>query len=106
VTREFRGLEPLHDYVILKKNALDSRLPSGLYVPDTANRSSVLATVLAAGPGKLSPTGRLIPNRVESGDTVLVDSICGVSMTIGGEDIVVCREAEIIAKYTVPDAEL
>lgn len=95
-------VNPLHDFVVIRKRHADGKLKSGLYIPDIAHRNSTLADVLAVGKGKMSPSGRLIPLQVEVGDVVLVDSICGITLDVNGESVVVCRESEIIARVTEP----
>lgn len=104
---DVNGIEllPFHDFVVIRKRAADNKLQSGLYIPDSAQRNSTLADVLAVGQGKMNSSGRLIPLQVHVGDVVMIDSICGITMSVNGIDVIVCREAEIIARVKLPLSE-
>jgi len=87
---------PIADIVILKRHKESDMTEGGLYLSAGAIDISVKATVLAAGPGK-QQAGAYIKTTVQVGDEVIADKIGGFDLEIGGEKLLIVREAEIIA---------
>lgn len=66
--------ELLDDRVVLKPDPLIEKTAGGLYNPNTADKLSDKATVVAVGKGTVAPdTGILIPMFLKIGDRVIFD---------------------------------
>ncbi|WP_449585082.1 co-chaperone GroES [Niabella pedocola] len=83
---------PLHDRVIVKPAAAEEKTAGGIIIPDTAKEKPQRGTVVAAGPGKKDE-----PVTVKPGDTVLYGKYAGTEIQIGGEDLLIMRESDILA---------
>lgn len=67
-------LEPINDYVILKK--LESSAQVGeILLPELDGQQIVKAEVVAVGPGKVLDSGARGPMQSVVGDTVLVNAL-------------------------------
>lgn len=67
-------LEPINDYVILKKQNSDAMV-NGLILPETQGQQIVKAEVVAVGPGMVLESGVRAPMQCKVGDIVLVNSL-------------------------------
>lgn len=90
-------LQPLHDRVIVKPEEKETKTPSGIILPDTAQERPLRGTVIAVGPGKLLDNGKILPMDVKEGDVVLYGKYAGTEVKIDGEEYVILRQEDILA---------
>lgn len=86
------NVTPLHDRVIVKPAAAETKTAGGIIIPDTAKEKPQRGTVVAAGPGKKDE-----PVTVKKGDIVLYGKYSGTEINIDGEDLLIMRESDILA---------
>jgi chaperonin GroES len=91
---------PLHDRVLVKRLEPEETTKGGIIIPDTAKEKPQEAEVIAAGKGRVAEDGKVIPLDVKKGDKVLIGKFSGTEVTIEGEEHVILREEEILAKIT------
>jgi chaperonin GroES len=91
-------LKPLGDRLIVRAIDEDETTASGLVLPDTAKEKPQKGEVLAAGDGKVGDDGTRIPLDVAAGDTVLYSKYGGTEIKVDGEDLLVLRESDVLAK--------
>ncbi|MDO4465682.1 MAG: co-chaperone GroES [Bacillota bacterium] len=82
-------LEPLHDYVLLKKEKEEKMTTSGI-VLTSIKEPSKLATVIKIGKEVISPEYTI-------GDKVLFKERDGIRMKSGDEEYIVVPDKDIIA---------
>ena len=93
------SLQPLEDWIVVRPGDAEEMTVSGLVIPDTAKEKPQQGEVVAAGPGRRSEhTGELIPVDVSVGDVVLYSKYGGTEISIDGEDLLVLRESDVLAK--------
>ena len=93
------NLKPLGDRLIVKAIEEDETTASGIVLPDTAKEKPQKGTVLAVGEGKWDEDGeKRIPLDVSEGDTVLYSKYGGTEVEVEGEDLLVLRESDVLAK--------
>ncbi len=90
-------LKPLADRVVVKPSQAEEKTKGGIIVPDTAKEKPVWGEVIAAGPGKVSDDGKLIPMEVKVGNMVLYGKYSGTEVTFEGEELLLMRESDIFA---------
>jgi chaperonin GroES len=88
------NIRPLHDRVILKRIE-ESITAGGIVIPGTAGEKPQRGKVIAAGKGKLVD-GKVMPLDVKVGDEVLFGKYSGTEIKVGGEDLLVVREEDIM----------
>ncbi|HZF51430.1 MAG TPA: co-chaperone GroES [Polyangiaceae bacterium] len=72
---------------------------SGLVLPDTAKEKPQRGEVIAVGEGRYDEDGeKRIPLDVKDGDTVLYSKYGGTEIKVEGEDLLVLRESDVLAK--------
>ena len=92
-------LKPLGDRLIVRAVEEDEVTKSGIVLPDTAKEKPQKGKVLAVGEGKLSEeTGKRVPLDVAEGDEVLYSKYGGTEIEVDGEDLLVLRESDVLAK--------
>ena len=91
------NLKPLGDRVIVKAVEQEEVTPSGIVLPDTAKEKPQRGTVLAVGEGRWVD-GERIALEVSEGDEVIYSKYGGTEIKVDGEDLLILRESDILAK--------
>jgi chaperonin GroES len=91
---------PLYDRVLLKRVEEQEVKRGGIIIPDTAKEKPQEALVIEAGKGRVSDEGKVIPLEVKKGDKVLIGKYSGTEVTVDGDELVIVREEEILAKVS------
>ena len=87
---------PLYDQVFVKKDE-EATTASGLHLTQSVKGRAVTGTVVAAGPGMLSPyTGGYLPMTVKKGQRVFLREFSGYVIRHEGQEVHVFKENEII----------
>jgi chaperonin GroES len=93
------ALKPLGDRLIVKASEEDEVTASGIVLPDTAKEKQSRGTVVAVGEGSWDEDGeKRIPLDVAEGDEVLYSKYGGTEVTVEGEELLVLRESDVLAK--------
>jgi chaperonin GroES len=71
---------------------------SGIVLPDTAKEKPMEGKVIAVGPGTLTDDGKRVPLDVKVGDTVIYAKYAGTEIKEDGEELIILRESDILAK--------
>ena len=89
-------IKPLFDKVVIKAIETDEKTASGIALPGAAKEKPQLARVIAVGPGG-TIDGNDVKMQVKVGDTVLYSRYAGSEFKIDGEEVVIVRQADILA---------
>jgi chaperonin GroES len=73
-------IRPIHDRVLAKRLAEETKTAGGLFIPDTAKEKPLEARVIAVGDGKILENGKLRALAVKVGDKVLIGKYPGIGM--------------------------
>ncbi|MFC1998206.1 co-chaperone GroES [Chloroflexota bacterium] len=92
------NLEPLGDRIVVKPTAKEEITKGGIVLPDTVKEKPQEGEVIAAGPGRMTEEGKRIALDVKKGDTVVYPRYSGTELKIDGEEYLIMRESEILAK--------
>jgi chaperonin GroES len=90
-------LKPLGDRLLVKPVEEEETTASGIVLPDTAKEKPQKGKVLSVGDGKLED-GKRIPLDVSEGDEVLYSKYGGTDIIFDGEDLLVLKESDVLAK--------
>ncbi len=91
------NLQPLGDRVVVRSIEAEQVTASGIVLPDTAAEKPQRGKVLAVGAGRFED-GQRIPPLVAEGDEVIYSKYGGTEVTVDGEDLLILRESDILAK--------
>jgi chaperonin GroES len=93
------NLKPLGDRLIVRAIEAEETTASGIVLPDTAKEKPQKGKVIAVGDGKVNEdTGKRTPLDVAEGDEVLYSKYGGTEIVVDGEDLLVLRESDVLAK--------
>ena len=91
------NITPLHDRVLVRRLEEKETAKGGIIIPDTAKEKPHEGEVIAVGAGKIEK-GHRIPLDVKVGDRILFGKYTGNDITIDGQEYLILREDEILAK--------
>jgi len=91
-------LKPLGDRLIVQAIEEEETTATGLVLPDTAKEKPQKGKVVAVGDGEIKEDGSRRPLDVTDGDEVLYSKYGGTEIKIDGEDVLVLRESDVLAK--------
>ena len=94
------NLKPLADRVIIKPIVKDEVTKGGIVLPDTAKEKPQEGEIVAVGPGKLGEDGKRIEMEVKKGDRVIYAKYAGLEWKHDGEEYLILRESDILAKLS------
>jgi chaperonin GroES len=93
------NLKPLGDRLIVKAIEEEETTASGIVLPDTAREKPQKGKVVAVGDGAWDEDGeKRIPLDVKEGDEVLYSKYGGTEVQVDGDDLLVLRESDVLAK--------
>ncbi len=88
-------IRPLGDRVVVQRIEEDEKHGS-IVIPDAAKEKSLQAKVVAAGEGRKTDEGKVLPMEVKVGDRVLVGKYSGTEVKIDDEEYVIMREEDLL----------
>ena len=92
------AIKPLGDRIVVKSLEQEEEKVGGIIIPDTAKEKPSEGEVVAVGPGKLLESGERQAVSVAVGDKVLYGKYSGTEIKFGGEEYLIVREDDILAK--------
>ncbi len=92
------SLRPLDDRVVLQVLDAEETTAGGIVLPDSAKEKPQRGKVTAVGNGRLGKDGKRLALDVKKGDVVLFGKYAGSDVVVGGKDLKILRENEILAK--------
>jgi chaperonin GroES len=90
------NIRPLRDRVIVRRMEEERTSPGGIVLPDAATEKPIQGEILAVGNGKITENGEVLPLDVKVGDKVLFGKYSGTEVKVGGEELLVMREEDIM----------
>jgi chaperonin GroES len=90
-------LKPLGDRVIVKPIEEQEQKKGGIIIPDTAKDKPMQGEIMAAGSGRQTDNGMLVPLEVKKGDRILFGKYSGTEVDVDEKKLLVLRESDIYA---------
>jgi chaperonin GroES len=91
------NVRPLHDRLVVRRIEEKETARGGIIIPDTAKERPQEGEVVAVGNGKVLDNGTTVSLDVKVGDKILFGRYSGTEIEIGGEDVLILREDEVLA---------
>jgi len=92
------NIRPLEDRVVVEPLEADEKTAGGILLPDTAKEKPQRGRILAVGPGRVNDEGKKQPMSVAVGDEVLFGRYAGNEIEVGGKEVKIMRESDLLAK--------
>ena len=90
-------VKPLSDRVVVEPAPAEDVSTGGIILPDTAQEKPQQGTIVAAGPGKVSDSGKNVAMEVKKGDRILYGKYSGTEFSFEGTEYLIMRESDILA---------
>ena len=90
-------VNPLSDRVVVEPAPAEDVSSGGIILPDTAQEKPQQGTIVAAGPGKVSDSGKTLAMEVKKGDRILYGKYSGTEFSFEGTEYLIMRESDILA---------
>ena len=90
-------LAPLGDRVVLKQLEAEETTKSGIVLPGNAQEKPQQAEIIAVRPGGIVD-GKEVEMQVAVGDKVIYSKYAGTEVKLDGEEFIVVRQNDIVAK--------
>ena len=87
---------PLHDRVVVRRVEADTKTAGGIIIPDNAQEKPAEGEIVSVGSGARDESGKLVALDVKAGDRVLFGKWSGTEVKIGGEDLLIMKESDIM----------
>jgi chaperonin GroES len=88
---------PLADRVAIRPMEETEQMKGGLYIPDTAK--PIQGEIIAVGPGRMEK-GERVAMELKVGDRVIYGKYSGTQVELDGEEIILIKESDVIAKLS------
>jgi chaperonin GroES len=90
-------IQPLEDRVVIMPDEETETMRGGLYIPDTAKEKPTQGEIIAVGPGRFEKGAR-VPMDLKVGDKVLYGKYSGTNITLAGDEVVILKASDVLAK--------
>ncbi|KHJ55712.1 MULTISPECIES: co-chaperone GroES [Aureimonas] len=90
------NFRPLHDRVVVRRVESENKTAGGIIIPDSAKEKPQEGEVIAVGAGARDEAGKVVALDVKAGDRVLFGKWSGTEIKIGGEDLLIMKESDIL----------
>ncbi len=91
------NIRPLQDRIIVERVEEETTTAGGIIIPDTVSKEKPQeGKVIAAGKGKVTPEGKVLPLDVKAGDLVLFGKYAGSEIKVDGVEYLIMREDDIL----------
>ena len=90
------GVRPLHDRILVRRVEEETKTAGGLFIPDTAKEKPQRGEIVAAGKGRITEDGKILPLEVKIGDKVLFAKYAGTEIKFSGEEYLMMREEDVL----------
>jgi chaperonin GroES len=90
------NFRPLHDRVLVRRIDAATKSAGGIIIPDTAQEKPQEGEVVSTGSGTRGEDGVVTPLDVKAGDKILFGKWSGTEVKLGGEDLIIMKEADIL----------
>ncbi|HEY5674071.1 MAG TPA: co-chaperone GroES [Malonomonas sp.] len=91
------NIRPLQDRIIVERIEEEKTTKGGIIIPDTVSKEKPQeGKVIAAGKGKVTPEGKVLPLDVKPGDLVLFGKYAGSEIKVDGVEYLIMREDDIL----------
>lgn len=90
------SVRPLHDRILVRRTQEEEKTAGGLFIPDTAKEKPQRGEIVAAGKGRVTEDGKVLPLEVKIGDKVLFGKYAGTELKLDGHEFLMMREEDIL----------
>ncbi len=87
---------PLHDRILIRRTEPAAKSAGGIIIPDSAQEKPQEGEVVSIGSGSRAEDGTVTPLDVKAGDRILFGKWSGTEVKLGGEDLIIMKESDVL----------
>ena len=87
---------PLHDRVLVRRIEAAEKTAGGIIIPETAKEKPQEGEIVSVGTGIRGEDGKITPLDVKAGDKILFGKWSGTEVKLGGEDLLIMKESDLL----------
>ena len=87
---------PLHDRVVVRRVESETKTSGGIIIPENAQEKPQEGEIVSVGSGARDEAGKIVALDVKAGDRILFGKWSGTEVKIGGEDLLIMKESDIM----------
>jgi chaperonin GroES len=92
------NIKPISDHIVIEPLKAEEKTKSGILLPQSSEKDrQEQGTVIAVGPGKITPSGKVIPMEIKAGDKVLFTKYGPHEIKIEGKEYLIASQNDILA---------
>lgn len=91
------NIQPLFDNVLVKPLQAEEKLPSGIFLPDSAKEKPQMGEIMAVGPGATDEKGNFVKMVVKIGQKVMYKKWGGNEVKVDGKEWMLVEQKDILA---------
>jgi len=92
------NIKPLSDHILIEPVKEEEKTKSGILLPDTAEKERPeQGRVVAVGPGRKTPSGKIIPLEIKPGQKVLFTKYGPNEIKVEDKEYLIAKEEDILA---------
>lgn len=92
-------VRPLHDRILVRRMAEEEKTAGGIIIPDSAKEKPLQGEIVAAGNGRVTEDGKVLPLEVKVGDKILFNKYAGTELKLDGSEYIMMREDDVLGIY-------
>lgn len=89
-------IQPLGDRIIVRPLEAKEVMKGGIIIPDTVKEKPMEGEIVAAGKGRTTDEGKIVPMEVKISDTVLYGKYSGTEVKIDDEEYLIMKEEDVL----------
>lgn len=97
VKKSQQQIQPLFDNVLIRPLEAETKTASGIILPDSVKEKPQIGTIMAIGPGKVTPKGDKLPMVVKVGQNVMYKKWGGNEVKVEGQEWTLVSQEDILA---------
>jgi chaperonin GroES len=90
-------IRPLRDRIVVRRLEEGEQVIGGIVIPDSAREKPQRGKVIAAGAGRVTDAGAIIPLSVKAGDVILFGKYTSPEITVDDTEYLIMREDDVLA---------
>ena len=92
-----KKIRPIGDKILVKRMVAEEKTQVGIIIPDSSQEKPLEGEVVSVGNGRSDNKGNVTPLTLKKGDKILFSKYGGNELSVGGEDLMIMEETDVLA---------
>ena len=92
-----KKIRPIGDKILVKRMVAEEKTQGGIIIPDSSQEKHLEGEVVSVGNGRSDNKGNVTALTLKKGDKILFSKYGGNELSVGGEDLMIMEETDVLA---------